>query len=207
VPEADYLSARREAGWRPELSVTLAVSDLGRTPKSRTLRGAVEIARAQAAIVRDVKAGVDPAVGLSQFVSIVDGTVAGVRVNELYPPCVWGPDAIVPAPAYLQAVAAKRREFSELQADIALGMDAPGLLERRRAIREIDQLEVEHTERASKLIQPPAFPSHLAQRRDDARRALERRRHWLHVEAPARRQQLEAELEALVGSDAARQVA
>lgn len=63
----------------------------------------VELVRAEltAHVLREVAAGRDPRAELQAKGSIVDGTVHGLPAREYYPSSVWGPDAVVPAPAYV----------------------------------------------------------------------------------------------------------
>ena len=74
--------------------------------KSAALQSDLAQAEARVRILRDLAAGVDPSVWLREQQSAFDGTVAGVEIRDLYPACVWGPDAVVPAPAYLRSVQA-----------------------------------------------------------------------------------------------------
>lgn len=66
-------------------------------PKSAALVDAVMLAELRVTVLRDLAAGQDPAPRLRALQSIRDGRIQGVRIDEIYPSCVRGPDAVVPA--------------------------------------------------------------------------------------------------------------
>lgn len=76
-------------------------------PRSRILRAELETAEKRVWILREMAAGRDPHPALRAQLSIVDGKWwgTGITLEELYPACVWGPDALVTAPAYDPAAA------------------------------------------------------------------------------------------------------
>jgi hypothetical protein len=105
--EGEYVPAWQSRGiTRGADSVTLDERPAAGPPKSSELRRAVTLAEHRARILRDLAEGVDPAPALASQASIVDGTVDGFPIDQLYPPSVWGPDAVVPAPAYLTTTGA-----------------------------------------------------------------------------------------------------
>jgi len=66
----------------------------------------VEVDRAEltAHVLREVAAGRDPSAELRARADVVNGNVYGLAPREYYPASVWGPDAVLPAPAYLTSV-------------------------------------------------------------------------------------------------------
>lgn len=69
------------------------------TWKSDTLKLELQKLTLMAEVGRDVLAGVDPRARLRRVASVQDSTVLGVDQSEFYPPSVWGPDAMIEAPA------------------------------------------------------------------------------------------------------------
>lgn len=74
-----------------------------RVPTSTLLRQAVEEASRQVQLVRAMAAGEDPDALVTQW-QRHEFSWSGLANEDLYPACVWGPDAIAPAPAYLRQV-------------------------------------------------------------------------------------------------------
>lgn len=96
VPEQLLLDARERplaAGETREIKLT----------RGQVLRQESLIAEKKVWVLRELAAGRDPHPHLMREGSIVDGRWAGLDLADLYAPCVWGPDAVVPAPQYLRA--------------------------------------------------------------------------------------------------------
>lgn len=81
---------------------------LPRHPGSKRHHLELEVDRAKltAFVLREVAEGRDPGVELQARASVMDGTIYGLDAREYYPASVWGPDAVLPAPAYLATVPA-----------------------------------------------------------------------------------------------------
>lgn len=62
-----------------------------------------EVKRAEltAHVLREVAAGRDPRQELTARGSITNSHVLGKPARDYYPPSIWGPDAVLPAPAYV----------------------------------------------------------------------------------------------------------
>lgn len=74
-------------------------------PKSRALLKTVERAERSVAILRALADGRTPAIQLW----------SGETVADAYPPCVWGPDALVPAPTYVREVEAAQHDLDGVE--------------------------------------------------------------------------------------------
>lgn len=96
VPEVQLIDALRSGN-------VLGTPTEWATPKSEPLEDAAHLAGLRVQILREMAAGRDPAPLLQAQASRRDSTVCGLSIPELYPPCVWGPEAVVPAPAYLRS--------------------------------------------------------------------------------------------------------
>lgn len=160
VPEVDWIEALRSA-------IRSGVANDGapeewEIPKSRLKREQIMRLRLQADVVRDVAAGVDPSIRLRASSAVGD--------RSIYPACVWGPDAVVGAPAYLSLVENARARLAEI--DETLG----------RLPAEIEELEVEQAAKPDRVLI-----------------GLQGRRRQLE-ELPGRREQVAAELAALTGA-------
>jgi hypothetical protein len=86
--------------------------------RSYDLRQAADLAHLRVSIVRSLAAGEDPDADVLAKRSVHDGTIFGAERDDVYPLCVWGPDAVVPCPAYLAQVAslqAARRDEVDTQ--------------------------------------------------------------------------------------------
>ena len=94
VPAAELAAARRTPTSPPW------VGRLWTRPRGDALREDVARAETRVWIVRGLAAGRDPHAELVSRASLNDSTVHGLPIPELYPECAWGPDALVPAPAY-----------------------------------------------------------------------------------------------------------
>lgn len=79
-------------------------------PKSEILRDAVFAAERPVIVLREMAAGRDPA-KLPQ--------VQDQNPTDVYPACVWGPDALVKAPAYVRSVAAQHAAAAQAAASLA----------------------------------------------------------------------------------------
>lgn len=133
-------------------------------PKSRLLAMAVEEAERPVAILRAMAEGREPNITLN----------SGETPADVYPACVWGPGAVVPAPAYLRAVENARGRVESLQ------REEESLPER------IADADVDHGVRVGGPVRT-------------AGRRLEKRLE----EIPEQRAAAERELAALTGEDAA----
>lgn len=69
-------------------------------PVSEVLAEDLAVAELRVRILRAMAAREDVGAMLRPLRSIVDGTVLNRTDSELYPACVWGPGALVPAPEY-----------------------------------------------------------------------------------------------------------
>ena len=192
----DQLEAH-ECTYVPERQWVRALSDAGRplpeswsAPRSLELEQAVEQEATRADVLRDVAAGVDPAVRLRELAD-VSSTVHGLAIEELYPPVVWGPDAVLPAPAFLRAVENAQRLIDDHDAELAVD-DTPEIERRQAVIDEIDEKEA--TGRASWH----RITAVDVQRRDARKRWIAARRKW-REEAPDRRKSLVDALHKLTG--------
>jgi hypothetical protein len=76
--------------------------------RSAGLRARITHAEFAAEILRTMARGEDPEPALQARASVIDGTVAGVAIEKLYPDCVRGPDAVVPAPAFMRSLEVER---------------------------------------------------------------------------------------------------
>lgn len=103
VPEIDLVLAT----WDPTPGVPSSVTYTA--PKSRALVEAVEAARLPIRILAVLADGGDPG-SLSELAGQVD--------EAAYPACVWGPAALVPAPAWVGKVAAVERELESARAAV-----------------------------------------------------------------------------------------
>lgn len=78
-----------------------------RTPASTALRQAVAEAERPVIVLREMAAGREP---------LEHPQLQGVNPVEVFPACVWGPDAVVRAPAYARLVERQEAEVAELRA-------------------------------------------------------------------------------------------
>lgn len=74
--------------------------------KREHLETEVDRAELTAHVLREIAAGRDPSAELRAKSSVVDGSVLGLPVQDFYPASVWGPDAVLPAPAYVATLPA-----------------------------------------------------------------------------------------------------
>lgn len=77
-----------------------------KAPKSFALQAAVEDAQRSVDILRALAEGREPKVDL--------GLEGRRTLADVYPACVWGPQALVPAPAYLRAVESAQERLASL---------------------------------------------------------------------------------------------
>lgn len=111
--EGRFISVQEASAYQGSPGVTEDHHLLQGAPalKSVGLQQALRRAELRAFVCRTVAAGGDPHDELARERSMVNGKIAGVMLEDLYPASVWGPDAIVAAPAYLRAVAGGRPEL------------------------------------------------------------------------------------------------
>lgn len=77
------------------------------SPRSR-LMNAVRVAERTAWCLREIAAGRDPHTALSkpfEGPAWLEALLPSLNRRDFYTPSVWGPDAVMPAPAYLRAMA------------------------------------------------------------------------------------------------------
>jgi len=185
VPERDWARLRLEAGR----SVPV---DGWSSPRSEGLALLVERESLKAAVIRDVVAGVDPAVRLRDLAGI-ESTVYGLPLDDYYAPCVWGPAAVLPAPAFASKVEAVRARLAEHDAAVAVD-DGPEIAKRQQVIDEINAQE-----EAARDRRRTPLTLQEQQRRSGRQKWIVDREVWRR-EAPSRRAALIDELEALTGT-------
>lgn len=83
--------------------------------RSQRLQAELAQAEIRVEILRRMAAGEDPEAWLQGQVHPSIGTVAGLQPHDLYPSCVWGPEAVVRAPAYAAVVGFARVALTELE--------------------------------------------------------------------------------------------
>lgn len=185
VPEEDWARAER---WAGNVDVDL---ESWSVPRSGELFLKVERELAKAAVLRDVAAGVDPAARLDGLADAVTGTVLGGKRAELYPPAVWGPEAVIPAPAFINHVASVQRQLVDHDAAVAVD-DGPEIERRKAVIADIDEREL----RDDGLRRP--LTEDEERQRTHRQRWIADREAWRR-DAPKVRAEIVAELEALTG--------
>ena len=77
-----------------------------KVPKSELMRAEAQVARRQVSVLRELAAGRDPRPMISSW---------GLSRSDAYPECVRGAEALVHTPAFLDSVAALRRQVEELE--------------------------------------------------------------------------------------------
>lgn len=195
VPEWRWARAARDAR-------SADAPDEWSSPRSESLAEALERERMCAHVLRDVAAGVDPSGRLREAAG-AGSLVFGVPVVELYPSAVWGPDAVIPAPAFLSTVEYTRQLLRDLDVKIEKSQ-----AEVNRRSDELAEIYVQ----AEKLRGPTARTildgqsatvdpwlsecRTLAQRR---RRQIGVAQEWLESGEPRERAELLARLEELTG--------
>ena len=186
VPQVELMQEKRASG-------TIHDGEEWSFLKSDDMANEAEQERMRAAVIRDVAAGVDPRIRMRESENIVDSSVLGVRPEDLYPSCVWGPGALIPAPLFSARIEAVLGRLAAHDAEVA-GDDAPEIA-RRQA--EIDRVTAKETAFKKNGLHRPVA-SELAGR--DARiKWIEERKQW-RADAPKRREAILDELEALTGS-------
>lgn len=197
VPEAEWARAARDAwGFNGPTEWS--------APKSDDLQRRVDVERLRAAVLRDVAAGVDPSGRVHEARGIED-TVFGVPADEVYPSAVWGPDAVVPAPAFVSTVEHTRRLLDDLDAKI---LDSRAEVERRTV--KVDEIyaKVAASHRGSEgtaVLDSKVRPSGDAWLRgcqEDVWRQrlnISKLERWLSEGEPREREGLLARLELLTG--------
>lgn len=188
VPEVELMAAKRSAGLLHE-------GTAWSLPRSEVLRREVERERLRASVVRDVAAGVDPEIRLRALADIVDGSVLGVQPDELYPPCVLGPSAVIRAPRCSSKIASVVRRLADHDAEQSQD-DGPEIAQRQAVIDRINA-KLEQWEKTRLVDYRPA-PGEI-RGRDTRVQWIEDRKQW-RAGAPKRREALLDELEALTGS-------
>lgn len=99
VPEVAHIALQRSAGFdNAPMSWTL--------PKSAVMHRELTSLRRPLEVLRAMADGEDPAALIASW---------GVSASEVYPPCVYGPDAVVPAGAYVRSVERARALVAELE--------------------------------------------------------------------------------------------
>lgn len=106
-------------------------------PKSEVLEDQVQAAELPVRILREMAADRDPA-KLLQEAAGVEGRVGLKRPEEFYPACVWGPHALVPAPAYLRTVETLTVRLAQLR-DTAVPAARRRITELEAALREAEE--------------------------------------------------------------------
>lgn len=157
VPEVALIQAQRQLNLlNPPTSWQI--------PKSVLLQEEIERRSRVVEAMRTLAAGEDPAQLFHAW---------NVDAHTIWPSCVWGPDALVPAPSYLQAVERARsvvRELEELAAKLpsevekweTLQGEQPsgtillGLERRRDQMRSVGQRLDEARENLAALQRRPA---------------------------------------------------
>jgi hypothetical protein len=111
ISEAQHIDELRwaerrhtETAHEPGMPGIGPVLDSFEAPKSWAMQGVVEEAQRSVGILRALAEGREPRVVLGD----------GQTLADVYPSCVWGPDALVPAPAYLRAVESARHRVEQL---------------------------------------------------------------------------------------------
>lgn len=102
-----------EGKFVPELALTEELRTRGmpyerELSKSEILQEAVDIAQRPILVLEAMARGEDPA-------AIVSRWAAQTYPDEHYPACVWGPAALVPAPAYKRQVAEAKARIEQLR--------------------------------------------------------------------------------------------
>lgn len=170
---ADGQFLRIQTGWRG---------------KSTKKAAELKLCRVRAEILRDVIAGVNPAPRLQ---SIGSAPFNEADPADVYPPSVWGPDAVIPVASFEFEVERCRAALKDHDAEAARddGVVIDDLEER---IAKWDAVEVERRRSRSGLA-----PDEL-EAREFLRGEIQRRRDWRANSAKIR-SELVADLEDLVG--------
>ncbi len=93
-----------ENARRSQAGVTGATVIEWTRPKSADLKDAVAVEELKASVLRDVAAGADPAARLAEHRGYLSSEIYGRAERSFYGPAVWGPGAVMPAPAFLSEV-------------------------------------------------------------------------------------------------------
>lgn len=153
------------------------------------LQAEVRRFEAQAQYLRDVVAGVDPEINLNQH-RASDGAILGEPATDFYPRAAWGPEAIIPTSLYLRRVDSVRSALVQHDADASVDIE-PKVAELEGRIRKLRK------EIADRQFNRTPLPD------DDEQLEgwgwLIRKLRTDLQEAPAKRAQLVAQLEALTG--------
>lgn len=158
-------------------------------PKSDTLETAVLEAELPGMLLREMAAGNDPQALLDRRVG-ADGRIAGRLPREYYPDCVWGPDAVVPAPAYLRAAETATARLAAMRESTIPGARA------HIAALEADLDEAKVNGNVRELHPGPPGPAGLGGRTLTDKLAIAKEKLQAHLEEEAR---LAEELAALTG--------
>ena len=144
---------------------------------------------AKAQYLRDVVAGIDPDINLNKH-KASDGGILGELATDFYPRAVWGPEAIIATSLYLRRVDSVRSALAQHDADASVDIE-PKVAELEGRIRKLRK------EIAGRQFNRTPLPD------DDEQLEgwgwLIRKLRTDLQEAPAKRAQLVAQLEALTG--------
>lgn len=124
--------------------------------RSLILGRTLGIARARHRILDDLAEGQDPHVWLTAEASMTDGNISGIPVDDLYPACVSGPNAVVAAPRFRSRIQSAHNRVVDLE---------QGLVSVQAEIDEINDLMAPYQ-------RPDSYPASLTHR-------LARREHVL----------------------------
>lgn len=170
-------------------------------PKSDRLEAALGLARLRADVLRDVAAGVDPAGRITKAAGI-ESTVFGVPLLDVYPASVWGPEAVVPAPAFLSTIEHARQLLRDLDEQVA--SKRADIAEKELELAELAQeVRVSRPGRESVLDDPTPVRDDgwLLEQQAKAKRwrnQIVLLSAWIEDEEPIERARLEADLESVM---------
>lgn len=111
---------KHEGKFVPELTLILQRHDVNRQgpltyalPRSQALRGEVTRVERQLQVLRAMAAGEDPQDLVAKWQMWDDPNIA---LSDVYPACVWGPDALVPAVDFQRRLQASQQRVADLKA-------------------------------------------------------------------------------------------
>ncbi|MEJ7633853.1 hypothetical protein [Aeromicrobium sp.] len=176
----------------------------GDLPQSHELEQRVFQARTKAGVLRDLAEGHDPTAqvylhdpgpdGRLTRLADVHGLVHGLPQSDYFTASVWGPGAVVPAPAYEREVDNLRSHLAQHDSDVG-NFDAM-IGEKRERLAAL-QAELD--------AQPPSRGGQVTYEVEELRSKTASLGTWIreleaeHASAPQRRVEIVAELEALTG--------
>jgi hypothetical protein len=188
---------QHEGHFVHERSVTLmgdGVAEItGELPKSHELELRVRRARTKAEVHREWARGVDPMGPDGCLTSLTgrDGLVYGLPLTDYFSSAAWGPDAVVPAPAYERRVEAVRAELEQHDAEAEVDV-SPRITELEG---KIEKLNAEINGRLRERGKPTRDESETLSGWRFLITELETKR----ATASERRAEIVARLEALIG--------